>query len=79
MATIVEFWADTGRVVERDFTKQELFQQKIDFEQEEALLKEQKRVIEQVNKTRLEALAHAKSLGFNDDMIKIMYPNLIIE
>jgi len=29
--------------------------------------------------TRAAAIAHAKSLGFTDDMIAVMYPNLITE
>jgi hypothetical protein len=41
--------------------------------EEEALLKKAE---EQT--ARVEAINHAKSLGFTDEMIRVMYPNLIV-
>ena len=36
----------------------------------------QKTAEEVIIKSKIDAVAHTRSLGFTDDMIKVMYPNL---
>jgi hypothetical protein len=73
MADVLEIWANTGKVVERDFTPEENAQRAEDAKAEKQ--RDKDRVIEQ--KFRADAIAHAKTLGFTDAMIAVMYPNLI--
>ncbi len=77
MADVIEVWADSGVVVERDFTADELAQRAIDeaaaeSSRVEAELLEAERVV-----VRDAAIAHAKTLGFTDEMIAVMYPGLV--
>ena len=72
MSAIVEVWADTGRVVEREFTPDELAQRKADEKTEKERAKQGAAQAE----TRAAAVQHAKSLGFTDEMIAVMYPGL---
>ena len=72
MSAIVEVWADTGRVVERDFTPEEAVQRKAD----EKDAKEQAKQEAAQAEARAAAIQHAKSLGFTDEMIAVMYPGL---
>jgi hypothetical protein len=73
MSDVVEIWADTGKIVERDFTPDENAQRAEDAKAEKQ--RDKDRVIEE--KVRADAIAHAKTLGFTDAMLAVMYPNLI--
>lgn len=79
MADILEVNANTGVIIERAFTDLELEQRNNDFEAE----KERKRLVDleeaAVINARNAAIAHARSLGFTNEMIKVLYPNLIVE
>lgn len=79
MPDVIEVWADTGKVVERDFTPEELAQREED--RINAEIAKTKRLEEETAaaEARAAAIAHVRSLGFTDDMIKVLYPNLIIE
>jgi len=76
MSEILEIWASTGQTIERDRTLEEQTQYETD---KAASLKEEK---DRVKKdaadqvAREAAIEHAKSLGFTDAMIAVMYPNL---
>ena len=76
MADVLEINVATGERIERDFTADELVQREKD--QAAAAAAEQ----EAAGKAAAEAAArqaavdHAKSLGFTDDMIAVMYPAL---
>jgi hypothetical protein len=75
MIDVVEVWADTGKIVEREFTAEEQAQRAEDERAHKAAEKQQKKDAE----TRSSAIAHAKTLGFTDDMIAVMYPGLASE
>ena len=74
--TETDYTTNPPTVTERDFTPEELAQREADriaFEQAQADLiakQEADRV------AREAAIEHAKSLGFTDAMIAVMYPNL---
>jgi len=74
--TITETWANTGETIERDRTLEEQTQYEAD--QAAAIKAEKDRVKkEAADKAAREAsIEHAKSLGFTDAMIAVMYPNL---
>lgn len=69
---VIEVWADTGRVVAREFTPEELAQHKAD----EKAAKEQAKQETARAEVRAAAVAHAKTLGFTAEMIAAMYPGL---
>lgn len=78
MADVIEtdYSTNPPTITERDFTPEELAQREADrlaFEKAQAELiakQEADRV------AREAAIEHAKSLGFTDAMIAVMYPNL---
>ena len=72
MPDVIEIWADTGKIVERDLTSDELKQRKAD----EKTGKEQAKQEAAQAEARAAAVAHAKTLGFTDEMIAVMYPGL---
>lgn len=72
MADVLEIWADTGERIEREFTVDEKKQRKAD----EKAAAERAADEAQQAETRAAAIAHAKSLGFTDEMIAVMYPGL---
>ena len=76
MTQILEVFADTGEVVERDRTPTEQAQYEAD--QKAAAESEAAATVQAAaaQAATLAAIAHAKSLGFTDDMIAVMYPNL---
>lgn len=76
MSQVVEAFANTGQVVERDRTKAEEAQHKIDQEAATLAEAEAQALAEATATATSAAIAHAKSLGFTDDMIAVMYPNL---
>jgi hypothetical protein len=76
MSEVLEIFADSGETIEREYTPDELSQRAID----EAAAAQQ--AAEKAAKDAADAaataaaIAHAKSLGFTDEMIAVMYPNL---
>jgi len=73
MDKITEIWAGSGKIIERDLTLKEAAQRKADKKtQRERQAGEQRQ-----SETRAAAIEHAKTLGFTDAMIAVMYPNLI--
>jgi hypothetical protein len=74
--TITDYTTNPPTITERDFTPEELAQHEADrisFEQAE---KARVKVEAEAKAARDAAIAHAKSLGFTDEMIAVMYPNL---
>ncbi len=76
MADVIEIFADSGQVIERDFTPEELAQRATDAAVAEQAATEAAKQAKADQKARDAAIAHAKSLGFTDDMIRVMYPAL---
>jgi hypothetical protein len=76
--TKIEVWADTGERIERDYTPDELAQRAKDEAAAEAA--EQAAADKEAADAaaRDAAIAHAKSLGFTDEMIAVMYPGLSV-
>ena len=74
MSDVIEtdYTTEPPMVIEREFTEAELAQQKIDL----ADAKKEKKAEADKEQARADAIAHAKSLGFTDAMIAVMYPNL---
>ena len=73
---VLEVTYPSGERVEREFTPEELAQREADrlaFEKAEADRVAQEAAAAQA---KADAVAHAKSLGFTDEMIAVMYPNL---
>jgi hypothetical protein len=76
MADIVEIDAATGIVIERDFTPEEAAQREADAKAYGAAEKAKAKADAEAAKNRADAIAHAKTLGFTDAMISVMYPGL---
>ena len=74
MADVIEtdYTTDPPTVTERKFTKEEKAQRKAD----EESYKKMKADELKAKQDRLDAIEHAKSLGFTDVMIKQMFPGL---
>jgi hypothetical protein len=72
MVDIVEIWVTTGERVEREFTTDEKKQRIVDEKAAADRAADDVRQKESI----LAAIQHAKTLGFTDDMIAVMYPNL---
>jgi hypothetical protein len=76
MADVLEVNAQTGETVERDYTAEEFAQREKD-QAEAAAASQAAAEKEAADKAAREAaIAHAKTLGFTDEMIAVMYPNL---
>lgn len=76
MSDVLEINAITGERIERNFTADELAQREKD-QADAAAAAQAAADKETADKAAREAaIAHAKSLGFTDDMIAVMYPNL---
>ena len=75
MSEYVETFAD-GTVIERPWTADELAQQAKDRDDFAAAQAAQEAAAATAAKNAADAVAHAKSLGFTDAMISVMYPNL---
>jgi hypothetical protein len=71
----VETFAD-GTVIERPWTPEELAQQAKDRDDFAAAQAAQEATAAANATATAAAIAHAKSLGFTDEMIAVMYPNL---
>jgi flagellar hook-length control protein FliK len=76
MTDIVEVWADSGERIERDFTAEEKAQRALDEAAAKAAADAAAAKAEADAAATAAAVAHAKSLGFTDEMISVMYPNL---
>lgn len=76
MTQILEVFAATGEVVERDRTPAEQAQYEADQAAAEQAETERETAEAATAAARTAAIAHAKSLGFTDEMISVMYPNL---
>jgi hypothetical protein len=74
--TILEVWADTGERVERERTAEEQAQYEADLAAAEAAEAAAAAKAEADAAATAAAVEHAKSLGFTDAMIAVMYPNL---
>jgi hypothetical protein len=76
MSDVLEINVPTGERIERDFTPEELAQREKD--QAAAAAAEQEAAVKAAADAaaRVAAVAHAKSLGFTDEMIAVMYPGL---
>ena len=73
---VLEVTYPSGDRVKREFTPEELAQREADrkaFEKAEADRVAQEAAAAQA---KTDAVAHAMSLGFTDEMIAVMYPNL---
>jgi hypothetical protein len=73
---VLEVNVQTGERIERDFTAEEKAQRKIDEAAAKAAADEAAAKAEADAEATAAAVAHAKSLGFTDAMIAVMYPNL---
>lgn len=71
----VETFAD-GTTFERPWTPEELAQQQKDRDDYAAAQAAQEVAAAANAAATADAIAHAKSLGFTDEMIRVMYPNL---
>ena len=76
MIDVLEVNVQTGERIERDFTAEEKAQRKIDEAAAKAAADEAAAKAEADAEATAAAVAHAKSLGFTDAMIAVMYPNL---
>ena len=78
MADVIEtdYTTDPPTVMERDFTPEEAAQIEADRIALEQSMAELAAKQEAEKEAREAAIAHAKSLGFTDEMIAVMYPNL---
>lgn len=72
----VEIDAATGQAVERPFTDEELAQRAADEAAAVQAEAERQAAEAAAQQHRADAIAHAKSLGFTDAMIAVMYPGL---
>ena len=79
MSDVTEVWADTGKVLERDYTPEELAQRKADDKAAKEQAKQEAADRARQSEARAAAIAHAKTLGFTDEMIAVMYPGLASE
>lgn len=76
MADVLIVNAKTGERVERDFTPEELAQREADTAAAKAAAQAAVAEAEARAAAQVAAIAHAKSLGFTDEMIAVMYPAL---
>jgi hypothetical protein len=74
---VLEVTYPSGERVERDFTPKELDQRKTDLAETKTAAAAAALVAEQTAQAQDAAIAHAKSLGFTNEMIAVMYPALI--
>ena len=81
MADVIEtdYTTDPPTVTSRDYTPEEAAQLEADRVAAETAAREQAEKAAADKAAREAAISQAKSLGFTDDMIAIMYPNLTPE
>lgn len=68
--------AISGETVEREFTADEIAQREVDAAADAERLASEEKASAEALAVRDAAIAHAKSLGFTDAMIAVMYPGL---
>ena len=73
----VEVDALTGETIERPFTPEEVAQRQQDEAEAAAAFQAGVDAAAEQAAAAAAAVAHAKSLGFTDQMIAAMYPNLV--
>ena len=78
MADILVIDSLTGEQTQRDYTTEEAAQRSKDQAADKAALKAAEQKAAADADARSSAIAHAKSLGFTDEMISVMYPGLTI-
>lgn len=76
MTDVLEINVETGERIERDFTAEEKAQRALDEAAAKKAADEAAAKATADAATTAAAVAHAKSLGFTDEMIAVMYPNL---
>jgi len=76
MADVLEINVATGERIERDFTPEEQAQREADIAAALAAEAAHAAVLAAETQAKTDAIEHAKSLGFTDEMINVMYPNL---
>lgn len=78
MADVIEtdLTTDPPRITERDFTPEELAQREADQAAAKQAAATAAKEAKAAATATADAIAHAKSLGFTDAMIAVMYPNL---
>ena len=76
MSDVIEINVMTGERVERDFTPSESAQRAKDQAADDEAAKAAAKKETETQQARDAAIEHAKSLGFTDAMIAVMYPNL---
>lgn len=74
--TTTDYTTDPPTITQRNFTPEEIAQQKTDMESRKKHETEQLVQAKQLAEATAAAIAHAKSLGFTDQMVSCMYPNL---
>ena len=77
--TETDYTTNPPTVTSRDFTPEELAQLEADRAAAETAAQAQADKAAADAAARAAAIAHAKSLGFTDAMIAVMYPNLMME
>jgi membrane protein involved in colicin uptake len=78
MSDVLEINVPTGERIERDFTPEEAAQRAKDRAAAEAAAQAAADKEAADKAARDAAIAHAKSLGFTDEMIAVMYPGLTV-
>jgi hypothetical protein len=75
--TETDYTTDPPTVTERDFTPEEIAQREADVKAAAAAEKAKAKAESEAATARAAAIEHAKSLGFTDAMIAVMYPGLV--
>lgn len=78
MTEVIEIWADTQQSVIRPMTAEELAQRAQDEADASAAAQAAAEAAAAQAAAAAAAIAHAKSLGFTDEMVAAMYPNLVV-
>lgn len=73
---IIDVDCSSGSVIERELTADEKKQREADEKEYALLLHQHQSKQERERAARSAAAAHAKSLGFTDEMIAVMYPGI---
>lgn len=78
MSDVIEtdYTTDPPTIIERNFTPEELAQREADLIAAKQAAAAAEKQAKTTAKAIAEAIEHAKSLGFTDQMIAVMYPNL---
>jgi hypothetical protein len=76
MSDVLEINATTGETIQREFTAEEKTQRELDDVAEKKAAKDAAAKAAADAAATAAAIAHAKSIGFTDEMIAVMYPNI---